>query len=173
MVFDGGAFFPAQGFVSGNHRRILQIIALLASISAYITIVLGGTVSGMGAGDACPDWPLCHGSLVPDLANPLVAVEYAHRLAAVLTTLFLFLVLVASVLWFRSERSLVTLSSVTFVILATQIGFGALTIASALDWRIVTVHLALGTATFAASMMVALLSFVGSRPRSADKTSSE
>jgi cytochrome c oxidase assembly protein subunit 15 len=114
----------------------------------------------MDAGLACPDWPLCHGSLVPNLADPILAVEYAHRLAAALTTLFLFLTLVACILWFRSERSLVTLSFSALAILVAQVGFGALTITSRLDWVIVTIHLALGTATFATSLCVALLSLV-------------
>lgn len=146
-----------------ERRRFLQVIALLGAACAYATIVLGGTVSGMGARFACPDWPLCHGSIVPNLADPRVAVEYAHRLAAALTTLFLVLTLVVCLRWFRSESRLVTSSVAALAILATQVGIGALTITS-FDWRIVTVHLALGTATFATSLIVAVLSLVKLRP---------
>jgi heme a synthase len=143
-----------------NRRRFLQAVAILGAISAYATIVLGGTVRGTGAGLACPDWPLCHGSIVPNLADPLVAIEYAHRLAAAVTSLCLLLTFVVAVLWFRVHRGLVILSFTALAILGTQVVIGGLTISSSLDWVIVTVHLALGTATFAASLAVALLSFV-------------
>jgi cytochrome c oxidase assembly protein subunit 15 len=142
------------------------MIAVLGAICSYATIVLGGTVRGIpGAGLACPDWPLCHGSVVPNLANPLVAVEYAHRIAAALTSLFILLTFLVCALRFRTYRWLVSLSFASLALLVTQVGFGALTIMSSLDWVIVTVHLALGTATFATALIVALLSHLRLQPR--------
>ncbi len=141
-----------------ERRRIFQLLAIAGAVSAYGTIVLGGTVRGMGAGLACPDWPLCNNSVVPNLGDPLVAVEYAHRLVAALTSLFLLLTTVLALLWFRQEMRLVTLTVMTFAILVTQVAFGALTITSSLNWVVVTAHLALGTATFAFALMVALVS---------------
>lgn len=141
-----------------HRRRFLRAVALVAALSAYATIVLGGTVRGMGAGLACPDWPLCHGSVVPDLADPSVAVEYAHRLAAALTSLFFLITLAVVLLWFRSEPRLMILSVLSFAILVTQVGFGALTITSQLDWVVVTAHLALGTATFASALLLTVFS---------------
>jgi len=141
-----------------DRRKIFRLLAVAAAVSAYGTIVLGGTVRGMGAGLACPDWPLCHGSIVPDLADPLVAVEYAHRLVASVTGASLLVTMVLALLWYRSERRLVILSFMSFAIVATQVAIGALTITSSLDWVVVTVHLALGTATFASALIVALVS---------------
>lgn len=152
--------------MSIDRRRILQIVALIGAFSAYATIVLGGTVRGMGAGLACPDWPLCHGSVVPNLADPLIAVEYSHRLSAAITSFALLLTFVVAVLWFRSEARLVTLSFISLAILATQVGIGALTITTELHWVIVTIHLALGTATFASAVIVALVSFWHLPPQS-------
>ncbi|HEX9339654.1 MAG TPA: COX15/CtaA family protein [Thermoplasmata archaeon] len=140
-----------------DRRKTFQLLAIAAVAFAYGTIVLGGTVRGMGAGLACPDWPLCNGSVVPDLADPTIAVEYAHRLVAALTSLFVLLTMILALLWHRSEMRIVTLSTITFAVLAAQVAFGALTITSALDWVVVTIHLALGTATLAFALMVALL----------------
>jgi heme A synthase len=133
-------------------------MAILAAIFAYATIVLGGTVRGMGAGLACPDWPLCNGSLVPNLGDPGVLVEYVHRLVAVLTGLFVLFTLLAAALWFRPEMRLVTWSVVSFAVLATQVAAGAITITTENDPAIVTLHLALGTATLAAALIVAMVS---------------
>jgi len=138
-----------------DRRRFYQVVAVLAAVSAYTTIVLGGTVRGMGAGLACPDWPLCNGHVVPDLGDPLVAVEYAHRLVAAVTSLSILLTMVMALLWYRGELRLVILSSFALGILVTQVGFGALTITTSLDWVVVTIHLALGTATFAFGLLVA------------------
>ncbi len=146
--------------VTLNRRRFLQAFALLGAISAYATIVLGGTVRGMpGAGLSCPDWPLCNGAIIPNIRDPLVAVEYAHRLAAALTSLSILLTMVFAILWFRPQRQLVTLSFMSFAILVTQVAVGAVTITSANDPAVVTIHLALGTATFASALIVALLVF--------------
>jgi heme A synthase len=162
--FIGGRLLPRGGISTKiDRRRFLQVVAILGALFAYSTIVLGGTVRGMGAGLACPDWPLCNGHVIPPLDDPLVAVEYAHRMVAALTSLFLLLTLIVAFVWFRADRSLLTLSLASMGLLVTQVGFGALTITSSLDWVIVTIHLAFGTATFASALSVA---FFALRPTS-------
>lgn len=141
-----------------DRRRLLQVVAILGALFAYATIVVGGTVRGMGAGLACPDWPLCNGSVVPDLANPMVLVEFIHRFVAALTGLFMLSTLVGAVTWFRAEMRIVVLSLMSFAVLVTQVGVGAVTITSNNDWVVVTIHLALGTATLASALVVALVS---------------
>ncbi len=147
-----------------DRRRLLQVVAILGAVFAYATIVVGGTVRGMGAGLACPDWPLCNGSAVPDLADTAVFVEFVHRFVAALTGLFMLATLVAALMWFRSEMRIVTLSIMSFAVLITQVGVGAVTITSANDWVVVTIHLALGTATLAAALIVALVSLWPAAP---------
>ena len=111
-----------------------------------------------GAGVSCPDWPLCNGSIVPNLADARILIEYVHRLIAALTGMFILSTLVASLVWFRSDLRIVTLSIMSFAILVTQVAVGALTITSDNNWVVVTIHLALGTATLAAALIVAMVS---------------
>ena len=147
-----------------DRKRLLQIVAILGAACAYATIVVGGTVRGLGAGLACPDWPLCNGSVVPDLADSGILVEYVHRLVAALTGLFMLSTLLIALIWFRAEMRIVTLSVMSFAILVTQVIIGALTIASGNDWAVVTIHLALGTATLASALIVALVSLWPAKP---------
>ena len=142
-----------------DRRRFLQTLAILGAVSAYATIIVGGTVRGIpGAGVSCPDWPLCNGSFVPNLADARILIEYVHRLIAALTGMFILSTLVASLVWFRSDLRIVTLSIMSFAILVTQVAVGALTITSENNWVVVTIHLALGTATLAAALIVAMVS---------------
>jgi len=147
-----------------DRRRLLQVVAILGALFAYATIVVGGTVRGLDAGLACPDWPLCNGSVVPDLGHPQILVEFVHRFVAALTGIFVLSTLVAALTWFRSEMRIVTLSIMSLAVLVTQVWVGALTITSGNDWVVVTIHLALGTATLAAALIVALVSLWPAAP---------
>src|SRR5947208_16197770 len=73
--------------VAYDRRRFYQVVAILAAVCAYATIVLGGTVRGIDEELASLDWPLCSGSVVPNLGAPRVAVGYAHVHVATLTSL--------------------------------------------------------------------------------------
>src|SRR2546428_3221312 len=141
-----------------DQRRLLQVVAILGALFAYATIVVGGTVRGLEGGLAWPGWAVFNGSVVPNLANTQVLVEFVHRSVAALTGIFVLSTLVAALMWFRSEMRIVTLSIVSFAVLVTQVGVGALTITSGNDWVVVTIHLALGTATLGSALIVALVS---------------
>ncbi len=145
---------------NANRRRVFRLLAVIAAISTYATIVLGGSVSSSDAGLACPDWPLCNGAVVPDFGAPGVAIEYVHRLVAATTSLLLFVTMLAAWLWFRGEGRLVLLSTASVVALAVQVTLGMLTITTRLDPLVVTSHLALATATFASALSVAIVSFL-------------
>lgn len=142
-----------------NRPRVFKILAATTAAATYTTIVLGGYVSSVGAGLACPDWPTCRGAVIPDLLNPLIFAEYVHRLFAVLTGLLVAAIASIAFLWFRADRRILSLSAASGILLAGQVALGALAITSRLDPVVVTSHLALAAATFAATTALAVVAF--------------
>ncbi len=61
--------------------NLLRRLALVTMIVALATVMLGSWTRINGAGLTCPDWPLCHGRLIPSFADGTVW-EWLHRLLA-------------------------------------------------------------------------------------------
>ena len=142
---------------SSVDQGLTRSLALLLShlvVAVVALVAIGGATRVMEAGLACPDWPLCYGSLLPGRRmNLQVFLEWFHRLDAfVVGVALLVLALVAlwkrMVLpfWFRAAALLALL------VVAVQGGLGALTVSQLLAAPTVTAHL--GTAL----LLVALLS---------------
>jgi cytochrome c oxidase assembly protein subunit 15 len=144
-----------------NRRRVFQIVAATAALVAYATVVVGGTVRSEGAGLGCgSDWPLCNGGVFPDLSNPTVALEFTHRLVALAAGIVALFVLILAFLWYRRDRRILFLSMSTFLLVVAQALLGAVTVQTELDPTVVTIHLAVGTATFAAALSLALVTLM-------------
>lgn len=142
-----------------DRTTAMWFFALAAT--SWVQIAFGALVRGKKAGLACPDWPLCHGALVPSLKLTGVVYEYGHRLfALVVSALFVVCairVYRAQELRQRLRRRVIALGS----ILSLQIVVGGLTVLIVhrgdgdprpAAWTVVT-HLILGN-LFAAIAVV-------------------
>ena len=56
--------------------------AAAAAAVVYLQLMLGASVRHTAAGLAIPDFPLAFGRLIPPLADPRVAIHFAHRVGA-------------------------------------------------------------------------------------------
>ena len=66
--------------ISSAHRILYRIAATMT----YLLVVSGGVVCITDASQGCPDWPICHGRLIPPAQMDSV-LEWSHRLTAGLT----------------------------------------------------------------------------------------
>jgi cytochrome c oxidase assembly protein subunit 15 len=80
---------------------VVQLIVALTVLSVYLLMVLGGLVTSTGSGLACPDWPLCYGTVAPPLKVD-IWLEWGHRLLGGITGL---LILASTVLVCRRYRN--------------------------------------------------------------------
>ncbi|MGH7674844.1 MAG: COX15/CtaA family protein [Gemmatimonadales bacterium] len=112
----------------------------------FATVLLGAVTAKLGAATACLGFPLCNGQLVPD-GNYLQHVHWTHRLLAYGTTAYV-------IVWALRARTLG--SRIVLALTLVQIGVGATMVLRALPAALQVLHLAVGTAVWAALVLVAL-----------------
>lgn len=123
------------------------LLVFLAMLATFALITLGGIVRVTGSGLGCPDWPLCHGRLVPSFDFQTL-VEYSHRLTASMVSVLV--VLTGAVAWwrYRDNLRLVWPASLAVVLLVVEVVLGGITVLTELPPAIVTVHLAVAQGIF-------------------------
>ena len=128
---------PADG-------RLLRLVGVTAA-AVVLQMLLGSWVTGHGAGLAFADFPLMNGQLLPDLVVSQQAVQFAHRLLAVIV-----LVLVLATWWrirgATPQRLVRRLAAGAVVLVLVQVALGAANVWSQLSAWFVVPHLAVGAA---------------------------
>ncbi len=130
-------------------------VATLASVMVYMLMIIGAFVRASGFGLACPDWPTCHGQVIPEFTIPVIA-EYTHRIVAALSTLLVLTTMVLAVRRHRKNR-VALFATLSFGLIIAQVFLGMLTVLSGLDPIIGTAHLALAAAVFGSTVVTAVL----------------
>jgi heme A synthase len=143
--------------------KFFRIAAGAAAALALALAVLGSWVRINGAGMTCPDWPLCRGSLVPELIGGVV-LEWSHRAIALTVG---FVIIAAFVAGWRVRREVAGVVPTLFALVAVfvlQVAAGGITIHEANSPRSVVLHWGVAMALLATLVFLALLAFLAPRP---------
>jgi heme A synthase len=136
------------------------MIGKIALVLLFILLVWGNLVAGLKAGLACPDWPLCHGQLLPPLRWDIY-VEFIHRLIGGITSIFII------ILSFQRFRSYIGFAKVVpilvVVLLLIQIVLGGIVVLMELPVDLTTYHFANAIAIFA--LVVYMVFFDGDQKK--------
>lgn len=136
----------------GTHRTIevgkgLRRLVWLATAYVYGIVYTGAYVRHTGSDLACPDFPLCHGQVIPPLTGS-IGIHFSHRLAA-FAGIILLALLAAYASRFRAERPDVYKGAVAAVIaIVLQALSGGLSVISRLALPAMMLHSAVVTILF-------------------------
>lgn len=154
-------------------RLIFRVLAVASLAAAFAQVTLGGIVRVTGSGLGCPDWPLCHGQIIPPFEFATI-LEYSHRLSASLLGALVLATMVVVLMRYRSNRwgKNSILTALGLVLVAAALG-GA-TVLTELAWWLRLLHLGIAEGAVAALVIVVTVSWrVGSaNDRSADAATS-
>jgi cytochrome c oxidase assembly protein subunit 15 len=129
-----------------HERSLANGFAVLAG-ATLVLMVVGALVRAHGAGLACPDWPLCFGSVIPQF-NFEIAWEVGHRAFAGGVTLGLLALSALVVRRAPLRRAYGRALLGIWALLTTQVLLGAATVWLLLAPWTVTAHLVIGTSFF-------------------------
>lgn len=157
---------------SSRLRALLDIryLFLLTTLLTYALIVLGGAVRATDSGLACPDWPLCHGRVIPPFETSVV-LEYSHRLAAATVGLFVLGTAISAWRWRRSDGFIRAAATFALLVLVVQVIVGGVTVRAELPESIVALHLGLALTLLAALITITVSSFAPRRLVSTERKS--
>ncbi|MFZ4727781.1 MAG: COX15/CtaA family protein [Pseudanabaena sp.] len=136
---------------------LIRRMALGIAIATWVVMAIGSATRVMNAGLACPDWPLCYGSVLPsEQMNLQVFLEWFHRLVAS-TVGFATIVLFSASWYFRKDlpKWLPWATSGSLSLVVFQGILGGLTVTQLLRFDIVTAHLGTGLLFFSSLLAIA------------------
>jgi cytochrome c oxidase assembly protein subunit 15 len=121
--------------------------AALAWLLVWLTMLSAAMVAKSGASLACATWPDCGGLLLPDLADPSIRLNVAHRALAAASTLALVLLCLAAR---RPEvpEPLERWAGSALLLLGVELLLGAAVVWSEIELVLAVLHQSLGVLVF-------------------------
>ena len=119
-----------------------QRLALATLLTTLALVTIGVIVRATDSGLGCPDWPLCHGQILPPLDDAKAWIEWIHRGVAVIVG---FEILGMAVLALRDHRdrpSILWPTLLAVLLVGFQAWLGRETVRLGNSGESVTAHLA-------------------------------
>jgi heme o synthase len=134
-----------------------QKLAAATVLTAIVLVTIGVIVRATGSGLGCPDWPLCHGQIIPPLDDWKAWLEWIHRTVAVIIGFEVLGLALLAWLDHRDRRTLLVATLGTVLLVGFQAWLGKETVRLGNSGESVTAHLA------AAMSLVGLLVWILAR----------
>ncbi len=135
--------------------------AQFAAAAVFLLLLVGSYVTGAGAGNAFPDWPLMNGEVVPNLGVSEYAAHFIHRVLAAVVGV---IVAIVALRMTRDKKRLpqqARFAHAALGLYGVQVLIGAANVWTNLAAGWVTAHLAIGAAIWACLVAVAVVSNPG------------
>ena len=139
---------------------LFQRLSFAVVVAIFALVVLGGVVRVTESGLGCPDWPLCHGRVIPP-ADTQTLIEYSHRLGASIVGVLVLAMAVVAWVRYRNRLWIVAPSTLSLVLVVIQGALGGVTVLTELEGSIVMAHLALAEVLLFTTTLVFLAAWRG------------
>ena len=140
--------------------RRYETLTVVTVVVTLLLIAIGSIVRTTGSGLGCPDWPLCHGRLVPPLERTAI-IEYSHRTTAAVVGALIFAQAVWTFVARRRDRVLLWLAAASLPLLGLQAYLGRVTVQRELPPEVVAIHLCTALLLLAVIAVIAGFAHLG------------
>ena len=117
-----------------------QRLALATCLTTMLLIAIGAYVRASGSGLGCPDWPTCHGGVVPPGTRHSL-IEFSHRFFGSVVGLLVIATAVMAWKHYRHSAFTVWTAVIAVPLVGIQGLLGAVTVLKELPPEIVATHL--------------------------------
>lgn len=139
-------------------------LALITFLGVLVMLVSGAVVSASGASAACPEWPLCSGTLLP--VDPAGWMNMLHRLLVATSGVLMAGLLIQAWRTQRSQTPIIVSATIAAVLFFAQALLGGQQVAQAFPLAMQALHMATAIAVWAA--LAILVVFLGIAGRTAE-----
>ncbi len=136
-------------------RRRLTLWGWWAVGATFLVMISGSLVVDGGATFACPAWPGCRA--LGGANQPLVVIQDVHRLVVLIATILIALFVMQAARRWRAVKGARWVADLVAVLLLAQIAAGGLVATLQAPEALQDLHLALGSATWAAVVVLAAI----------------
>ncbi len=126
----------------------------------FLLLVWGNAVSGLKVGLACPDWPLCHGKILPPFRWDIY-MEFMHRVIGAITSVFIILLSYNRFRNYTGEARLIPVFTV--FLLLFQIILGGVVVLLKLPVNVTTLHFLVALIIFSLTLYMAFFNGEGGK----------
>ena len=142
--------------VEDTQRPSLQRLTMITTALIYVQLILGAVMRHTKSGLAIPDFPLAFGKIIPTFASEQIAIHFAHRVGALVVSIFVIWTISRIIQQHRDEPRLLRPALLLASALLLQITLGALTIWTQKAVTPTTAHVATGALILGTSLVLAL-----------------
>ena len=158
MILLGVVWVTAVASLVGRRpaaRRRLTLWGWWAVGATFLVMISGSLVVDGGAPLACPSWPGCRA--LGGANQPLLVIQDVHRLVVLIATILIALFVMQAARRWRAVKGARWVADLVAVLLLAQIAAGGLVATLQAPEALQDLHLALGSATWAAVVVLAAI----------------
>lgn len=155
-IFTSPWFFAVEPRTEAAEGVRFTTLCAVTTVVIDLDLFVCAVMKHAGAGGAIPDYPTVFGGLTPPVWNMDIALNFGHRVGALVVTVFVLWTLVRALKEHRDENALRRPAEGLALLLLGQIVLGGITVLSGRALLLSTMHDVLAAAVLATSVMLTI-----------------